>query len=193
MANASTTGFGLKPIKMVGQSDENMGLAEFPVAASSSAIYFQDEVCMAATGYAIVGIAGTAHGLGSLNGVFYTDTTSLKPTWKNYLPGSITATDIKALVNSDPLQMYEIRTDNSSASAQTDVGNTADIVYSAGVTPNWVSRTLLNDANFGSPTTSRQLKVIGLSRDPDNQDLTAAGVVWRVLIMENFALAVTGV
>ena len=62
MANASTTGFGLKPIKMVGQSDENMGLAEFPVAASSSAIYFpRFEVCMAlATGYAIVGsIAGT--------------------------------------------------------------------------------------------------------------------------------------
>ena len=36
MANASTTGFGLKPIKMVGQSDENMGLAEYPVAASNT-------------------------------------------------------------------------------------------------------------------------------------------------------------
>ena len=193
MANASTTGFGLKPIKMVGQSDENMGLAEFPVAASSTAIYFQDLVVALATGYAGVAATDVTHGLGSLNGVFYTDTTSLKPTWKNYLPGSITATDIKALVNSDPLQMYEIRTDNSSASAQTDVGDVADLSYSAGVTPNWISRTTLDDSTFGSPTTSRQLKVIGLSRDPDNQDLTAAGVVWRVIIMENFALAVTGI
>jgi hypothetical protein len=192
MANASTTGFGLKPIKMVGQSDENMGLAEFPVAASSSAIYFQDMVAMAATGYAAVAAAATTHNLGSLNGVFYTDTTSLKPTFKNYLPGSITASDIKALINSNPLQMYEVRSNNSGASAQTDVGNSAEISYSAGVTPNWVSRTTLDDSTLNN-STSQQLKIIGLSRDPDNQDLTAAGVVWRVIIMENFALAVTAV
>ena len=191
MANASTTGFGLKPIKMVGQSDENMGLAEFPVAASSSAIYFQDMVAMAATGYAAVAAAATTHNLGSLNGVFYTDTTSLKPTFKNYLPGSITATDIKALVNSNPLQMYEIRSNNSGASAQTDVFNTADISYSAGATPNFISRTTLDDSTLATAT--KQLKIIGVSRDPDNQDLTAAGVVWRVLINENFALATTGV
>ena len=192
MANASTTGFGLKPIKMVGQSDENMGLAEFPVAASSSAIYFQDMVAMAATGYAAVAAAATTHNLGSLNGVFYTDTTSLKPTFKNYLPGSISATDIKALINSNPLQMYEVRSNNSGASAQTDVGNSAEISYSVGVTPNWVSRTTLDDSTLNN-STSQQLKIIGLSRDPDNQDLTAAGVVWRVIIMENFALAVTAV
>ena len=191
MANASTTGFGLKPIKNVGQTDENAGLAEFPVAASSTAIYFQDLVVALATGYAGVAATDVTHGLGSLNGVFYTDTTSLKPTFKNYLPGSITATDIKALVNSNPLQMYEIRTNNSGASAQTDVGNTADISYSAGVTPNWISRTTLDDSTLATAT--KQLKIFGVSRDPDNQDLTAAGVVWRVMINENFALATTGV
>ena len=192
MANASTTGFGLKPIKMVGQSDENMGLAEYPVAASSSAIYFQDMVNQAASGYAAVSAAATTHNLGSLNGVFYTDTTSLKPTFKNYLPGSITATDIKALINSNPLQMYEVRSNNSGASAQLDVGNSAEISYAVGVTPNWVSRTTLDDSTL-SNSSSQQLKIIGLSRDPDNQDLTAAGVCWRVIIMENFALAVTAV
>ena len=192
MANASTTGFGLKPIKMVGQSDENMGLAEFPVAASSSPIYFQDLVTQAATGYITVSAAATTHNLGSLNGVFYTDTTSLKPTFKNYLPSSITATDIQALVNSNPLQMYEVRSNNASASAQTDVGNSAEISYAVGVTPNWISRTTLDDSTLNN-STSQQLKIIGLSRDPDNRDLTAAGVVWRVIIMENFALAVTAV
>ena len=192
MANASTTGFGLKPIKMVGQSDENMGLAEFPVAASSSAIYFQDLVTQAATGYITVSAAATTHNLGSLNGVFYTDTTSLKPTFKNYLPASISATDIQALVNSNPLQMYEVRSNNSGASAQLDVGNSAEISYSAGVTPNWISRTTLDDSTLHT-SSSQQLKIIGLSRDPDNRDLTAAGVVWRVIIMENFVLAVTAV
>ena len=191
MANASTTGFGLKPIKMVGQSDENMGLAEFPVAASATAMTFQDLIVMAATGTAAVAAAGTLHALGSLNGVSYTDATTGKPTWRNNLAGSNTATDIKALINSNPLQMYEVRSNNSGASAQTDVGNTADLSYSVGVTPNFVSKTTLDDSTLN--TTTQQLKIIGLSRDPDNQDLTAAGVVWRVLLMETFDLAVTGV
>jgi hypothetical protein len=69
MANASTTGFGLKPIKMYGNGYESMGLGEYPVAASSDAIYFQDAVCQAATGYVIVGIATTTDIIGSLNGV----------------------------------------------------------------------------------------------------------------------------
>ena len=45
MANASTTGFGLKPIKMYGNGYESMVLGEYPVAASSDPIYFQDAVC----------------------------------------------------------------------------------------------------------------------------------------------------
>ena len=75
MANSSSTGFGMKPIKMYGNGYENMGLGEYPVAASSDAIYNQDLVCQAATGFVVVGIAGTEDIIGSLNGVFYTDAT----------------------------------------------------------------------------------------------------------------------
>jgi hypothetical protein len=46
MANASSTGFGMKPVKMAGQSANTAGLGEYPVAASSSAIYNQDLVAM---------------------------------------------------------------------------------------------------------------------------------------------------
>ncbi len=45
MANASTTGFGFRPIKKVGQTDNNAGLGEYPVAASS-AIYNQARSAM---------------------------------------------------------------------------------------------------------------------------------------------------
>ena len=192
MANASTTGFGLKPIKMYGNGYETMGLGEYPVAASSDAIYFQDAVCQAATGYVIVGIATTEDIIGSLNGVFYTDATTSKPTFQNYLQGSNAATDIVALVNDNPLQQYEIRGDNSGAAAQTDVGCVADIVYSAGSSPNYVSGAMLDDSDIAAGS-SKQLKIIGVSRDPDNQDLTAAGVVWRVVINESFFLDSTGI
>ena len=95
------------------------------------------------------------------------------------------ATDIVALVNDDPHQMYEIRSNNGSASQQLDVGNTADIAYSAGASPNYISRTTLNDSSL-SDSASKQIKIAGVSRDPDNNDLTSAGVVWRVVISEHF-------
>ena len=192
MANSSSTGFGCKPIKMYGNGYENMGLGEYPVAASSTAIYFQDLVCQAASGYAVVGIAGTEDIIGSLNGVFYTDATTSKPTFQNYLQGSNTATDIVALVNDSPLQQYEIRSNNSGASAQTDVGNTADIAYTAGASPNYVSRATLDDSTLNN-NADQQVKIIGVSRDPENNDLTSANVVWRVIINQSFFLDTTGV
>jgi hypothetical protein len=184
MANASSTGFGMKPVKMAGQSANTAGLGEYPVAASSSAIYNQDLVAMAATGFAAVAAAGTEQLLGSLNGVFYTDASTSKPTFQAYLLGSNTASDIVALVNDAPHQVYEVRSNNAGASLQTDVGNTADISYSAGATPNYISRTTLDDGSLA--TASKQVKIVGVSRDPDNNELGAANVVWRVVISEHF-------
>ena len=185
MANASTTGFGMKPVKMAGQSANTAGLGEYSVAANATAIYNQDLVTMAATGTAAVAAAGTEQLLGSLNGVFYTDTSTSKPTFQAYLLGSNAATDIVALVNDDPHQMYEIRSNASGASQQLDVGNTADISYSAGASPNYISRSTLDDGSL-SDSASKQIKIAGVSRDPDNNDLTSAGVVWRVVISEHF-------
>jgi hypothetical protein len=192
MANSSSVGFGLKPIKMYGNGYENMGLGEYPVAASSDAIYNQDLVCQHTTGYVIVGIAGTEDIIGSLNGVFYTDATTNKPTFQNYLQASNTATDIVALVNDSPLQQYEIRSDATGASSQASVGEVADITYVAGGSPNYVSKTTLASAGIAAGAT-KQLKIIGVSRDPENNDLTSANVVWRVLINESFFLDATGV
>jgi hypothetical protein len=175
----------MKPVKMAGQSANTAGLGEYPVAASATAIYNQDLVAMATTGTAAVAAAGTEQLLGSLNGVFYTDTSTSKPTFQAYLLGSNAATDIVALVNDDPHQMYEIRSNNGSASQQLDVGNTADISYSAGASPNYISRTTLNDSSL-SDSASKQIKIAGVSRDPDNNDLASAGVVWRVVISEHF-------
>ena len=191
MANSSSTGFGLKPIKKVGQNYDAGGLGEYPVAASATAIYNQDMVAMANTGTAAVAAAGTELNLGSLIGVFYTDATTSKPTFQNYLQGSNTATDIVAFINDDPNQIYEVRSNNAGASLQTDVGNTAEISYSAGASPNYISRTTLDDSTLN--TTKQQLKIVGVSRDPENSDLTSANVVWRVVILEHFFNTATGV
>jgi hypothetical protein len=191
MANSSAIGFGLKPIRAYGNGYESMGLGEYPVNYSSDAIYFQDLVVQASTGYVTVGIAGTENILGSLNGVFFTDASTSKPTFANHLDASNTATDIKALVNDSPLQQYEVRSNNTGASAQADVGTTADIAYTAGVTSNYVSRATLNDSTIAVAV--QQLKIIGVSRDPENDDLTAANVVWRVIINQSVFEDTSGV
>ena len=191
MANASSTGFGLKPLKKAGQNRDAGGLGEYPVAASATAIYNQDLVAMANSGTAAVAAAATENNLGSLNGVFFTNASTNKPTFQNHLLGSNTATDIVAFVTDDPNQIYEIRSNNSSASAQTDVGNTAEISYSAGATPNYISKTTLDDSTLG--TSSQQLKIVGISRDIDNDEVGSANVVWRVVINEHFYKQLTGI
>ena len=183
MANSSATGFGLKPIKAYGNGYESMGLGQYPVAASSDAMFFQDLIVQAATGNVTVGVAGTENILGSLNRVFFTDANTSKPTFANHLLAANQASDITALVNDSPLQQYEVRSSNAGASLQTDIGNTSDIVYNAGDTSNFVSRCTLNDALIA--TGVQQLKIIGVSRDPENNDISAANVVWRVIINQS--------
>ena len=189
MANKDAA-FGLKPIGKVGQNGDNNGLSEYSISASASAIYFQDPVSMAATGTITVAAAGGVL-LGSLNGVFFTDATTSKPTFANHLNASNTATDIVGFVTDDPYQRYEVQSDNTGASAQTDIGNVADIVYAAGSSPDFVSKVELDDSDLA--TSDGQLKVIGVSRDPENNDLTSANVNFVVTINEHFLKQEAGV
>ncbi len=179
MANQSTTGFGLRPLRNIGQADHNAGLGEWKKAASTTAIDHQDLVLLAATGYVVVGTAGIAvvNALGSLNGSFYTDPSTQKPTWSNWAPNNA-ATDHTCLVNDNPQTMFEMRTALTSLT-QADAGRTAPIVDTAGSgAPNYIS-----GFTIGAVTTAiNQVKLLGLTRDTQNQDVSVAGSVWRVMI-----------
>ncbi len=111
MANSSAVGFGLRPIRKVGQNDNNNGLSEY--SCNSTAAAFQNDG-MEAQATGTVGTAATGDTLiGSLNGVFFTDATTSKPTFANNLAAGNAATDIVAFINDDPYQMFEIRSDNT--------------------------------------------------------------------------------
>ena len=179
MANQSTTGFGLRPLRNVHQGAHNGGLGEWKIAASSTAIDHHDLVLLAATGYVVVGTAGAGvlNALGSLNGTFYTDPTTSKPTWSNWAPSNA-ATDMIALVDDNPQTMFEMRTTLTSLT-QANVGNTAPIVDTAGSgAPNYIS-----GFTFGTVTTVvNQVKLLGITRDTLNQDVSVSGSVWRIMI-----------
>ena len=187
MANKDAA-FGLKAIGKVGQNRDNQGLSEYGIAASSAAIYQNDPIMMAATGKIVVGTAAAVL-LGSLNGVFFTDANTSKPTYANHLKGSNTATDIVGFVSDDPYERFEIQSD--AALAVADVGLNGDIVYAAGASPNFISKVELDHSDLA--TTGEQLRVIGISKDPDNNEAGVADTNAVVIINEHFLKGTTGI
>ena len=187
MANKDSA-FGLKPIGKVGQNRDNQGLSEYSIAASATAIYFQDPVELAATGTITVAAATDAL-LGSLNGVFFTDATTGKPTYANHLNASNTATDIVGFVSDDPYERFEIQADGATAAA--DVGLNADIVYAAGSSPDYVSQVELQTSD--QKTGTAQLRIIGISKDPDNNTAGSANVNLVTIINEHQLKGTTGI
>lgn len=186
MANKDAA-FGLKPIGKVGQNRDNGGLSEYSIAASATAIYFNDPVEMLATGTIGVAAAGDVL-LGSLNGVFYTDASTSKPTWANHLEASNTATDIVGFVSDDPYERFEIQ--SAGSPAQTNIGNCADIVYAAGSSHDYVSGVEISGTMAAG---TAQLKIIGVSRDPENNELGSANTNLVVNINEHFLKATAGI
>ena len=81
-------------------------------------------------------------------------------------------------MNDNPQTMFEMRT-NLTSLTQADAGNTAPIVDNAGSgAPNYIS-----GFTIGAVTTAiNQVKLLGITRDTQNQDVSVSGSVWRVMI-----------
>ena len=181
MANASTVGFGFRPIKMVGQAYNNAALSEYNVAASSALISHAAMVQLTANGVVLASGDTDENNLGVLNGVFYTDATSNKPTFSNFSPATNSATDIVALVTDNPQQMYEIMSADTVYN-NNETGGCADQVGDVGVTPLFISKSKISAT---TAATKAQLKIIGVSRDPDHSDITTEGFALRIMINEH--------
>ena len=194
MANKDAA-FGLKATGKVGQNRDNQGLSEYSIAASATAIYQWDPVEMLATGTIGVAAAGDVL-LGSLNGVFYTDASTSKPTWANHLEASNTATDIVGFVSDDPYERFEAQSSTTLAIA--DIGLNAPLAtYAAGSSANFVSK---QEVNTGSMDTTNTLpiRVIGVAKDIENSELAnvttyAANVNVVCKINTHFMTNTTGI
>ena len=194
MANQDAA-FGLRPLKTLGQQDDSTGMSSHKISPGDASILYQGSLAIpTATGFVDIATAGATQNIGAFWGCFYVDPTTLKPTFKNYYPGGITPPSsgaIEAFVYDSPYQMFEIQSNNAGASAQADVYECADIANpTAGSTLNGVSGQELDDSDLSADIA--QLKVIGVSRDPKNSDLTAANVNWRVQIAEHIFGSFTG-
>tara|TARA_R110002126_G_scaffold226521_1_gene371179 strand:- start:531 stop:1094 length:564 start_codon:yes stop_codon:yes gene_type:complete len=186
MANKDSA-FGLLPIGKVGQNRDAQGLSEYKIAASATAIYQNDPVKALAAGTIGVAAAGDLL-LGSLNGVFYTDSSTQKPTWANHLAAANAATDIVGYVSDDPYERFEIQ--SAGSVTQADVFQCGDIAYTAGASPNFVSKTEISGTLVSGA--SAQLRILGISKDINNNDTASANVNVVVNINEHFLNSANG-
>ena len=193
MANPNAA-FGLLPIGKVGQNRDAQGLSEYGIAASSSAIYQNDPVTAAGTGYITVATSASQL-LGSLNGVFFTNASTKKPTWANNLAASNTATDIVGYVSDDPYERYEIQ-----ATATLPIASiflNGNIKYTAGSSANYVSKVEINTTTLVT-TAATQLRIIGVSKNNTNNELLnattyATNVVVTAIVNNHFYKQLSGI
>ena len=186
MANQDAA-FGLRPLKTLGQQDDSTGMSSHKILPGDASILYQGSMAVANTnGYVDISSATSTLNIGAFWGCYYVDPTTLKPTFKNYYPGSITPPSsgaIEAFVYDSPYQEFEVQSDATGASAQADIFMCCDTTSpTAGSTSNGISSMESADSFAAGPA---QLKVIGVSRDPENSDLTSANVNWRVQICEH--------
>ena len=186
MANQDAA-FGLRPLKTLGQQDDSTGMSSHKILPGDASLLYQGSMAVANTnGYVDISSATSTLNIGAFWGCYYVDPTTLKPTFKNYYPGSITPPSsgaIEAFVYDSPYQEFEVQSDATGASAQADIFMCCDTTSpTAGSTSNGISSMESADTFAAGPA---QLKVIGVSRDPENSDLTAANVNWRVQICEH--------
>ena len=180
MANQSGN-FGLRASRMLGGTPFNNSQNRYRILKNYNTAIFQGDLVAASTNVTIVrAAAGTNPVVGVFNGVFYTDPTTQKPTFKNYYPGTVSANDIIANIIDDPNVVYEIKADESFPTASLFAN--FSVVATAGDTASGQSREVL-DVSTGDSSSTFVLQAIDISQDPDNSDQTTSNV--NVLVRIN--------
>jgi hypothetical protein len=191
MANTSEK-FGLRPARKLDGSPFINAQNRYRIANNYGTAIFQgDLVVPVATGTIARHTANTSDAVvGVFNGVFYTDPTTQKPTFKNYYPGSVAADDIVANVIDDPDVVYKIDCDGAFAVA--DIFKNFSVTNVTGNTKTGISKVQLDFSVSGTNATY-MLKAVDISQDPDNDEAGSANVDVLVKINHHFYREAAGI
>ena len=174
--------YGLKPSRQLNGSPFINAQNRYRIAANNSTAIFQgDLVKPLDSGNISRAVANTSDAVvGVFNGCFYTDPTTQKPTFLNYYPGSINASDIIAMVIDGPDTVFEIKADATFVVA--DLFKNYSITNSSGATQTGISKVTLDVSESGTAGTF-VVQAIDISQDVFNSDVNVSsnvGVLVRI-------------
>ena len=175
MANRNTQGFGLIPAGTIGSTPSTQGQGKYLIDAGMAVDLFQGTAVKSAAGYIVTAQAAITNTcIGVLNGIFYNDATTKKPTFANFYNQPITPADSEdttAFVLDNPNQLFVGAID--AAAAQAEYGKTYGLtVTAAGSDLSGQSSSTLTGGTVSS--TANQWRLIRTAEDPSNNDITAA-------------------
>ena len=193
MANRNTTGFGLIPQGTIGSTPATGGQGKYLIDAGMAVDLFQGTAVRSAAGYIVTAQAGITNTcIGVLNGIFYNDATTKKPTFANFYNQPITpanSEDITAFVIDNPNQLFVGAIDASAAQSQ--YGRTYGLtVTAAGSDLSGQSSSTLTYATRHD--TNNQWRLVRSAEDPENnEDAAFRSVVVAHNLNQYFTGAVT--
>ena len=198
MANQETA-FGLRPIGLVGSGVNSTGVTQYEIASDNTNAIFQNGIVVP-TSDGVITFAGATNGgttqaLGVLMGIEYVDSSTKKPVFKNFWPGSNNVSvdtnhPVKAFVADNPNQLFKVATDASitdRATALTAVFANANLGTSArtGSTSTGLSNSALSVSSI-AVTATLPLRIVGILDDESNSDFAAAGIPLIVRLNAHF-------
>ena len=174
--------YGLKPSRQLNGSPFINAQNRYRIAANNSTAIFQgDLVKPLDSGNISRAVANTSDTVvGVFNGCFYTDPTTQKPTFLNYYPGSVNASDIIAMVIDGPDTVFEIKADATFVVA--DLFKNYSITNQTGATQTGISKVTLDVSESGTAGTY-VVQAIDISQDVFNSDVNVSsnvGVLVRI-------------
>ena len=191
MANVSEK-FGLRPYRKLDGTPLVGAQNRYKIAPGDATAIFQgDLVRPLTTGFVTRAAGNTSYAVvGVFNGVFYTDPTTQKPTYKNYYPGSVASDDITAFVVDDPDAVFLMDADE--AFTRADLFKDYSVTNTTGVTQTGISKVQL-DVSASGTTTTFAVQALDISQDPDNSDTATSNANILVRINNHFYRSGTGI
>ena len=184
--------FGLRPYRKLDGTPLVGAQNRYTIASNYGTAIFQgDLVQPTAAGNIERHTANTSDAVvGVFNGVFYTDPTTQKPTYKNYYPGSVVASDITAFVVDDPDAVFLMDADE--AFTRANLYANYSVTNTTGVTQTGISKVQLDVSATGTASTF-VVQAIDISQDPDNSDTATSNANILVRINNHFYRSGTGI
>jgi hypothetical protein len=184
--------FGLRPYRKLDGTPLVGAQNRYTIASNYATAIFQGDLVIPVTGGNIERYPGNTSTavVGVFNGVFYTDPTTQKPTFKNFYPGSVAASDITAFVVDDPDAVFLVDADATFARA--DLFQNYSLTAVSGNTKTGNSLQQLDVSVSGTETTY-VVQAIDISQDPDNSDTSSANANILVRINNHFYRSGTGI
>ena len=203
MANASTTGFGLRAVMTVGNTPATSGQSEYKIQTAPGVAsnkgdpmnvqdagnqgYIQDVAFTLLDNGGVGGTAWSTAGgnaepgcIGVFNGAFFINSNG-KPTFSNNVVAAQATSvdyntgsnDIIAFVNDNPNQEYVVKADAAVTQAMLGAANAMNM-NNYTATDNKDGQSV-STLDVASASTTAQFRLVRSAEDPENKDLTAAG------------------